>query len=465
MKVRLNGISGDGRIAPVAVANHKAGALKLVPVLCFILMLMGTLMLGGSEPVLAASCKLTFSCKSDTVRIEDVFIVELELEGEVIPGIFEGYITYTPDVAEFVAGPECAAGGEGTLRISDINYEATTTSRKYVLYFKAVKMGTCEISMRGTPEIYEADMGNLMSVSSNKLSFEVKPSDKASSDATLAALKVNPGTLTPEFSPETHEYSTSVDYETKAIFVSASPNHVDASVRIEGNQELEVGQNRILVFVTAEDGTVEKYVIYAVRASLDGADQADTQAGADGELPEVTAAEGETTGETNEQAASLGTDRKSPEGWAFYAGDEGEGVFLVVDSKYKVCGEDSGVEVPEGYNKSSVLVSGRNVTAYYPSGNKDSNFLLMVLQKGDEAPALYTFDRIEKTLQRVDREDLIGGNMTASGYSTLDEEELVKSYQKSLGTMTMVIAVLSGVCMLLLIITIRLAVRSRQDLD
>ena len=464
MTDKKTGISGGGRIAPVAVVNPGKGAAGLTAVVCMLTLLLLFFAALPAEQAMAASCKLTFSSSSEEIRTDDVFIVELALEGEVVPGIFEGYISYNADVAEFVAGPECAAGGEGTIRISDLNYDATTLSRKYILYFKAVKTGGCEISMRGTPEIYETDSGNLMSVSSNKLSLEIKPSAKASSDASLAIMKVNPGTLSPEFAPSIHEYSMTVEYNATEIFVSASPNNVDATVKIEGNQNLDVGQNRILVFVTAEDGTVEKYVIYAVREA-EGAetdDRTETEA-------QVTPAEAEdgvsVQTENDEHAAVPDDGQKISDGWAFFAGEDESGLYLVVDSRYRICDDEAGVTIPDGYSKSTVLVSGHNITAYYPSGNTESDFILMVLERDGGSSALYTFDRIEKTLQRVDREDIIGGNRTASGYSTIEEEELVKSYQKSLGTMTMVIAVLSGVCMLLLIITIRLAVRSRQELD
>ena len=461
---KKTGTSGDGRIAPVAVVNRKSYRTKPGTVVCFMVLLALFTVFAPLKKAFAASCKLTFSCSQEEVRIDDVFIVELELEGEVVPGIFEGYVSYDADIAEFVAGPECAAGGEGTLRISDLNYEATTLSRKYVLYFKAAKTGACEISMRGTPEVYEADSGNLMSVSSNRLSFEIKPSDKASSDASLAVMKVNPGSLSPEFTPGVHEYSTTVENNVDEIFVSASPNSAGATVKIEGNKDLDVGQNRILIFVTAEDGTVEKYVIYAAREASDAEKPPETETGNE----DTAAADVESDGDAAENEDDIPQDsdgQKISDGWAFFAGEDEEGLYLVSDSRYRICNDDVNIEIPEGYSKSTVLVSGHNITAYYPTGNKDSDFILMVLCREGGTPSLYTFDRKEKTLQRVDREDIIGGNRTASGYSTIDEEELVKSYQKSLGTMTMVIAVLSGVCMLLLIITIRLAVRNRQELD
>ena len=111
------------------------------------------------------------------------------------------------------------------------------------------------------------------------------------------------------------------------------------------------------------------------------------------------------------------------------------------------------------------MISGHTVTAYAPSNNPGSDYLLLILEKEGSQPAIYSFDRVEKTLQRLNDERIVVGSKTGSGYSTIEEEELVKSYEKSMGTMTMVIAILSGICMLLLIIVIRMALKNRNELD
>ena len=447
--------SGDRRRASVAV-------LKLLKIQALILLTTGICGFGSMNPVhmsMAASCNITFSGQRE-INVDDITEVELMIEGDVVPGIFEGYVSYDPDVLEFVSGPDCIAGGEGTLRISDMGYESNTLARKYILNFRAVKIGTCEISMRGTPEIYEADLGYLMSVSSSKLSIEVKAAVKASSDASLGLIRVNPGTLQPAFDSGIYEYSVFLDHEITEIYISAAPADGKASVKIEGNTTLAVGQNRILILVTAEDGTVAKYVIYVARAE-EGSAVGEMTEGDDTPSPPGDALE-----ENRDNPGDSGSEAsKTPQGWVFYATETDGEIFVIADSRYKVSRNLRNVTIPDSYRKTSIIISGNTITAYAPADSPDSDFLLLVLEKEGFEPALYSFDRVEKTIQRFDDSRIIAGNRTGSSYATIEEEELVKSYEKSLGTMTMVIAILSGVCMLLLIIVIRMAVKNRNELD
>ena len=173
----------------------------------------------------------------------------------------------------------------------------------------------------------------------------------------------------------------------------------------------------------------------------------------------------DTNGQGQENSSGTAQQNGTSQGWAFYAEEADGSLYLTADSKYKVSRNAGDVEIPDGYNKTSVMISGHTVTAYAPANEPGSDYLLLILEKEDGKPELYSFDRVEKTLQRLDRSRIVLGNKTGSGYSTIDEEELVRSYEKSLGTMTMVIAILSGVCMLLLIIVIRMAIKNRNELD
>ena len=405
----------------------------------------------------ASSASIEFSMDAETVRVDDVIEVTLTLSADIVPGQFEGYISYNDDVLEYVTGPDTIAGGEGILKINDLEPDARYNVRKYELFFKATRIGTSDIAMRGTPEVYEAEMGYLMSVSSAPLTIKVQASMKASSDASIAALKITPGTLNPSFSPDIYEYNVTVPYETVDLLVSAGANHPAATVKIEGNTDLNVGQNRVLLLVTAEDGTVNKYVIYAAREAKKETDNTSN----DTTEPTVTPAPDETPKDSGNQSGGQTT--ANNEGFYFYATDEDESVILNAGSRYKIEKANDSIKIPDGYFKTSILISGHTVTAYSPTEDLSSDFLLLILSRNGGDPELYSFDRVEKTLQRYSSSK--GGNTignTASGYSTLDEQELVEGYEKSLSSLTLVIAILSGVCMLLLILTIRMALKSRK---
>ncbi len=405
--------------------------------------------------VYASSATFEFTTEKEEVRVDDVIEVVLTLTADITPGQFEGYISYDSDVLEYVTGPNVITGGEGILKVNDQEPDTRYNVRKYSLFFKAIGIGTSTISMRGTPEVYEADQGYLMSVSVGTISIKVLASARASSDASLGALKISPGTLTPAFSTNIYEYSVTVPYETEELLVSAAPNDAHATIKTEGNTELDVGQNRVLIIVTAQDGTTQKYVIYAARQDKAAPPSGEDAGNGTNDTVEPT--------EGNEPQANSGIEQPT-EGFYFYATDSGDDVLLNAGAQYRICRDDGSIAVPSGYFKTSILISGHTVTAYSPTEDLSSDFLLLILSRNGGSPELYSFDRVEKTLQRFSagKKDGAINNNTASGYSTIDEQELVAGYEKSLSSLTLVVAILSGACMLLLILTIRMAMKIRK---
>ena len=305
----------------------------------------------------AASAAIVFEKDLETVRVDDVVAVTLKLTADAIIGAFEGYISYNSDVLDFVTGPETIVGGEGILKINDNDPDARFNERSYLIFFKATGIGSCDIKMRGNPEIYQAETDFPMSVSSSPLTIEVLASQKASSDASLAAMKISPGTLTPEFSPEIFEYSVTVPFETTTLLVSAVTSDAKANVKIEGNDELDVGQNRVLLLVTAEDGSLNKYVIYAAR------EPEKNGAGSDQSEVTGTPADGENTESGNGETSNEGGQTAPTEGSYFYAADEDGQVILNAGSRYTIAKDNGTIKIPEGYFKTSILISGHTVTA------------------------------------------------------------------------------------------------------
>ena len=104
----------------------------------------------------------------------------------------------------------------------------------------------------------------------------IRASDRAlSDDATLSALSLS-GIAIGTFSPSTATYAAEVNNAVTGTTVTARANHAGASVRIDGSGaavgsasravSLAVGDNRIAVTVTAEDGTTLTYTVAVTRA-------------------------------------------------------------------------------------------------------------------------------------------------------------------------------------------------------
>ena len=81
-----------------------------------------------------------------------------------------------------------------------------------------------------------------------------------SSDATLQALTLSGITLTPAFNPGRTAYTAEVE-DIASTVVRAMATHPGATVVGTGNRTLSVGDNRIRVTVTAEDGTSQTYTV------------------------------------------------------------------------------------------------------------------------------------------------------------------------------------------------------------
>lgn len=89
-----------------------------------------------------------------------------------------------------------------------------------------------------------------------------------SDDATLKSITVSVGSLTPEFSPETFEYGVSVGLGVGSIDVSAVANDIGAYIEGDlGTRTLTTGRNVFNIDVTAESGTVKRYVVTVTRST------------------------------------------------------------------------------------------------------------------------------------------------------------------------------------------------------
>lgn len=87
-------------------------------------------------------------------------------------------------------------------------------------------------------------------------------------NANLETLAIREGTLTPEFSNNMTQYQVEIPNGIENINILAIPQIENATVKILGNDKINVGDNKIQVVVTAENGTtIKKYYINVHRRS------------------------------------------------------------------------------------------------------------------------------------------------------------------------------------------------------
>lgn len=104
-----------------------------------------------------------------------------------------------------------------------------------------------------------------VNIGNNTSSGTNKPAvvDKRSTNNNLKTLTINEGALTPEFNPNTTEYSINLASNITSINISATTEDAKAKITGIGAINLNVGENILTIGVTAENGAVKNYTIKA----------------------------------------------------------------------------------------------------------------------------------------------------------------------------------------------------------
>ncbi len=157
-----------------------------------------------------------------------------------------------------------------------------------------------------------------------------------SADNSLEVLSLSAGTLSPDFTGKTVQYTATVPNDVTSVTVTATPVNEFATVQsITGNDNLQVGTNTIKVVVKAQNGALAQYTITLTREDgqtadgtvdqpADGTDGQTTDQPADGTDGQATdqPADG-TDGQTTDQPAD-GTDGQAADQNAEFETEEAE---------------------------------------------------------------------------------------------------------------------------------------------
>lgn len=84
-------------------------------------------------------------------------------------------------------------------------------------------------------------------------------------DATLKSLDASGFTLNPTFDSKINNYSIKVKNNITGLNITAIPNNEKSNVAITGNKNWKEGNNSVIIKVTAEDGTINNYILNVTR--------------------------------------------------------------------------------------------------------------------------------------------------------------------------------------------------------
>ena len=391
------------------------------------------------QTAMAASATITLTTDAEEIHVGDTVEVKLTISADATIGDFEAFISYDDTIFEFYSAASCITGGAGFLKVSDIGASPSSQERTYRIYFNALARGECEVALYERPVVYCYTDGTEMSVTGVNKIFSVLPSVTASGNSRLSALHLvdtKPETvkLTPAFRPETTAYYATIDRDSDMVIVSAIAEDPLANVEVAGGKNLSLGNNEVLITVTAEDGTETVYTVHVYRSEYEK----------EPEVPEET--------EPEEPIVSVES------GIAFEAMD---GQVLVTEyHTYTVCEKPEDFLLPDNYVQTTLLIDEIQVDAYAKQGENPEEFLLLVLKNEAGEINWYRYDRIEKTLQRVNKEEYVITKVIQSNDKQL--KEAIQQYEQNQLVLIVAVAVLLGLCLILLMVILVLCIRRRN---
>lgn len=320
--------------------------------------------------------------------------------------------------------------------------------------------------------------------------------EKKSSNASLGSLVISAGTLSPEFSAATKDYTATVDYSCSSLAVTANPADSKASVTsVTGNDSLEVGENTVSVVVTAEDGSTSTYNIVVTRRAEDDPENADKQDnwkkfninGTEwtmvNDIPEDVVPEGFEHSKTVIDGLEYNTlhgtfgditlvylQSESGNGLFVYDADQNaayEYVRINSESHFIVVLLPKVDDVPEGYNEVSLSIEGKGVATAYQTkaekkDDKTKDFYLVYAINDNGESGWYTYDSVDGTYMRTE----LSTPTVAQEENYAVKSELVPGIaNKYLVLAAILILVIIILALLLLVVVVKNKKRTANDED
>lgn len=313
--------------------------------------------------------------------------------------------------------------------------------------------------------------------------------EKKSSNASLGSLVISAGTLSPEFSAATKDYTATVDYSCSSLAVTANPADSKASVTsVTGNDSLEVGENTVSVVVTAEDGSTSTYNIVVTRRAEDDPENADKQDnwkkfdinGTEwtmvNDIPEDVVPEGFEHSKTVIDGLEYNTLHGTfgDITLVYLQSESGNGLFVydaAQNAAYEFVRIDSEShfivvllpkvdDVPEGYNEVSLSIEGKGVATAYQTkaektDDKTKDFYLVYAMNDNGESGWYTYDSVDGTYMRTE----LSTPTVAQEENDTTKSELVPGIANKYLVLAAILVLVIVILLLLLIVS---AVKNRK---
>ena len=243
--------------------------ISILVILTFLILLLSNQVYAASASVSAGKTSLEIGQSTSvtvTVSSSEAWNVRISTSGGSLSGTTANADAAGSEVTQSVISATFTASSAGTYKIS-LSGEVTGSDLIKKSVSDSVTITVSEPAPVVTPEPEpkpepQKPVQNNTTTNNSTTKTEVKKS----SDSKLKSLSVEGYQISPEFSADIKEYKLSVPYEVTELNISASANHSKATYSVSGEEELEVGENEVIVKGRAEDGSTTVYKIIVTRA-------------------------------------------------------------------------------------------------------------------------------------------------------------------------------------------------------
>lgn len=378
-----------------------------------------------------AAGSVSVTADKTDVGVSDMITVYIKTSEPEDPSVApEISVTYDSDKLEVTDCNVDYGGGGGLLTITGTDAQIT---------MKALAAGSASISAEAVID----DDGNNPATGSTSVVVGGNTATDLSSDATLRALTVSPGSLSPAFTPQGTEYTIEVDDSVTDITVSGGVTDEKAQITAaSGFKNLKSGTNEAVITVTAEDGSTMTYHFTITRGGT--ADETDAEEAEPEQMQQAASADGLTftADGTDYTISETVSDEQLPadcsktevsyggqtvEGAIWQPGGlillyaqkaDGEGSFFIYDStknSFQIFVQIMGIEnyyivpvapqeaVPDGFTEENLQWNNSYLPAYQTTkGNSDLTdaFYLLYAYNNEGNERFYLYDVVEGSFQR-----------------------------------------------------------------
>ena len=363
----------------------------------------------------AATARIAFS--DPTASVGSEINVKMKITSSDNLSTADIMLAYDANSLEFIEGTN-AEGGNGAVRVHGDGGAGNTTTLAYDLKFKASAAGTSKITVT-SQEIYDSSSKIVTVDKQGESQVTVSALASASKDATLKSLQVSPGSLTPEFSSDVDSYAVTVGTDVDKLIISADTTDEGASKVVSGNENLQMGENRVTLKVTAQDGeTTREYVIVVTKQ--EGGPNEDTQNG---------------DGEGSFEQFQMTVSRRS---------------FTVMEP-------DASVQVPEGLTETKITIDGHAVKGWVWGNETEHQYCVIYAmnEAGEKNFYRYDLNNNERTIQRYFENPNAQGAVSEDVYTQLaDQYDSLRKDYSLFRTLLIAAIVVALIFMVLLVVSV-----------